>query len=172
MYGSRLILRENIRWRRYTTHQWLRNNKLGIHFIWQSMLSENPGGESTTIRQKVSFLITPCLDVRQPNMIFKLLRIGSPIISQVWVYLREIVDLYKGIFARIAKKLSTTVLNLIVVSISLTAIFSNVGIRLGNYLRVCGPVFAVEVFKTLHDVRQSDNFSVSALFTLNSRVIQ
>ena len=173
VYGSRLILRENIRWRRYTAHQWLRNNKLGIHFIWQQfMLSENPGGESTTIRQKVSLLITPCLDVRQPNMIFKLLRFGSPIISQIWVYLREIVDLYKGIFARIAKKLSTTVLNLIVVSISLTAIFSNVGIRLGNYLRVCGPVFAVEVFKTLHDVRQSDNFSVSGLFTRNSRVIQ
>ena len=136
------------------------------------MLSENPGGESTTIRQKVSLLIMPCLDVRQPNMIFKLLRFGSPIISQIWVYLRKIVDLYKGIFARIAKKLSTTVLNLIVVSISLTAIFSNVGIRLGNYLRVCGPVFAVEVFKTLHDVRQSDNFSVSGLFTRNSRVIQ
>ena len=156
MYGNRLILRENIRWRRYTAHQWLRNNKLGIHFIWQQfMLSENPGGESTTIRQKVS-----------------LLRFGSPIISQVWVYLREIVDLYKGIFARIAKNLSTTVLNLIVVSISVTAIFSNVGIRLGNYLRVCGPVFVVEVFKTLHDVRQSDNFSVSGLFTRNSRVIQ
>ena len=106
------------------------------------MLSENPGGESTTIRQKVSLLITPCLDVRQQNMIFKLLRFGSPIISQIWVYLREIVDLYKGIFARIAKKLSTTVLNLIVVSISLTAIFSNLGIRLGNYLRVCGPGFS------------------------------
>ena len=164
MYGSRLILRENIRWRRYTAHQWLRNNKRGIHFIWQQfMLSENPGGESTTIRQKVSLLITPCLDVRQPNMIFKLLRFGSPIISQIWVYLREIVDLYKGIFARIANKLSTTVLNLIVVSISLTAIHANVGIRLGNYLRVCGPVF---------DVRQSDNFSVSGLFTRNSRVIQ
>ena len=148
MYGSRLILRENIRWRRYTAHQWLRNNKLGIHFIWQQfMLSENPGGESTTIRQKVSLLITPGLDFRQPNMIFKLLRFGSPIISQIWVYLREIVDLYKGIFARIAKKLSTTV-------------------------RVCGPGFAVEVFKTLHDVRQSDNFSVSGLFTRNSRVIQ
>ena len=140
MYGSRLILRENIRWRRYTAHQWLRNNKLGIHFIWQQfMLSENPGGESTTIRQKVSLLITPCLDVRQPtDMIFKLLCFGSPIISQIWVYLREIVDLYKGIFARIANKLSTAVLNLIVVSISLTAVFSNVGIRLGNYLRVCG----------------------------------
>ena len=132
MDGSRLILRENIRWRRYTAHQWLRNNKLGIHFIWQQfMLSENPGGESTTIRQKVSLLITPCLDVRQPNMIFKLLRFGSPIISQIWVYLREIVDLYKGIFARI----------LIVVSISLTTIFSNVGIRLGNYLRVCSRSF-------------------------------
>ena len=111
------------------------------------MLSENPGGESTTIRQKVSLLITPGLDVRQPNMIFKVLRFGSLIISQIWVYLREIVDLYKGIFTRIANKLSTTVFILIVVSISLTAIFSNVGIRLGNYLRVCGPGFAVEFSK-------------------------
>ena len=43
---------------------------------------------------------------------FKLLRFSSPIISQIRLYLREIVDFYKGIFARIAKKLSITVLNL------------------------------------------------------------
>ena len=151
MYGSRLILRENIRWRRYTAHQWLRNNKLGIHFIWQQfMLSENPGGESTTIRQKVRKLthnaVSRC-PAAEHDFQTTVLRFGSPIISQIWVYLREIVDLYKGIFARIAKKLSTTVLNLIVVSISLTAIFSNVGIRLGNYLRVCSPGFPVEVSK-------------------------
>ena len=44
---------------------------------------------------------------------FKLLRFSSPIISQFRVCLREIVDFYKGIFARIAKKLSITVLNLL-----------------------------------------------------------
>ena len=44
---------------------------------------------------------------------FKLLRFSSPIISQFRVYLREIVDFYKGIFARIAKMLSIAVLNLL-----------------------------------------------------------
>ena len=54
-----------------------------------------------------------CTDVRQSNMIFKLLRFSSPSISQFRAHLREIVDLYKGIFARIDKKLSITVLNLL-----------------------------------------------------------
>ena len=135
------------------------------------MLSENHGGESTTIRQKVSLLITLCLDVRQLNMIFKLFRFSSPIISQIWVYLREIVDLYKGIFSCIAKKLSTTVLNLLCGFLSPQSLQMSAS-DLEIICMFAARGLTAEVFKTFHYVWQSDNFSVSGLFTRNSRVIQ
>ena len=79
-----------------------------------------------------------CTDVRQPNMIFKLLRFSSPIISQFRVYLREIVDLYKGIFARIAKKLSIAVLNLLCQFLSPLSMQMSASDLELNYFRVCG----------------------------------
>ena len=79
-----------------------------------------------------------CTDVRQPNMIFKLLRFSSPIISQFRVYLREIVDLYKGIFARIAKMLSIAVLNLLCQFLSPLSMQMSASDLELNYFRVCG----------------------------------
>ena len=80
-----------------------------------------------------------CTDVRQPNMIFKLLRgFSSPIISQFRVYLREIVDLYKGIFARIAKMLPIAVLNLLCQFLSPLSMQMSASDLELNYFRVCG----------------------------------
>ena len=79
-----------------------------------------------------------CTDVRQPNMIFKLPRFSNPIISQFRVYLREIVDLYKGIFARIAKMLSITVLNLLCQFLSPLSMQMSASDLELNYFRVCG----------------------------------
>ena len=79
-----------------------------------------------------------CTDVRQPKMIFKLLRFSSPIISQFRVYFREIVDLYKGIFARIAKMLSITVLNLLCQFLSVLSMQMSASDLKLNYFRVCG----------------------------------
>ena len=79
-----------------------------------------------------------CTDVRQPNMIFKLLCFSSPLISQFRVYLREIVDLYKGIFARIAKMLSIAVLNLLCQFLSPLSMQMSASDLELNYFRVCG----------------------------------
>ena len=80
-----------------------------------------------------------CTDVRQPNMIFKLLRFSSPIISQFQVSdLREIVDLYKGIFARIAEMLLIAVLNLLCQFLSPLSMQMSASDLELNYFSVCG----------------------------------
>ena len=109
-----------------------------------------------------------CTDVRQPNMIFKLLRFSSPIISQFRVYLREIVDLYKGIFARIAKMLSIAVLNLLCQFLSPLSMQMSASDLELNYFRVCGNC---RTGFSKHSVLHFDNFSVSGLFTRNSRLV-
>ena len=73
-------------------------------------------GESTTIRQKVSLLINAVSRCPAAEHDFQTTPFRQSDNFSISVYLREIVDfIYKGIFdfARIAMKLSSTVLNLL-----------------------------------------------------------